>query len=129
MTDHANELRRHARKIPHPQGETPGVMLRAADEIECLRAKVEAAEKERDWHAERCEDAMNECDALRAKITEMEKQEPFDADSPEFRRAFDAALKTGHWPLERKNFGYRSTMSQMAWQVAFCTVNNLGSPE
>jgi hypothetical protein len=76
MTDHANELRRHARKIPHPQGETPGVMLRAADEIECLRAKVEAAEKERDWHAERCEDAMNECDALRAKITEMEKQEP-----------------------------------------------------
>ena len=29
MTDHANELRRHARKIPHPQGETPGVMLHA----------------------------------------------------------------------------------------------------
>lgn len=37
MTDHANELRRHARKIPYPQGETPGVMLRAADEIERLR--------------------------------------------------------------------------------------------
>ena len=42
MTDHAHELRRYARKIPHPQGETPGVMLRAADEIECLRAKIEA---------------------------------------------------------------------------------------
>ena len=62
MTDHANELRRHARKIPHQQGETPGVMLRAADEIERLAARLEAAEKERD--------------ALRAKITEMEQQEP-----------------------------------------------------
>ena len=41
MIDHANELRRHARKIPHPQGETPGAMLRAVDEIECVRAKIE----------------------------------------------------------------------------------------
>ena len=41
-----------------------------------LMAKLEAAERERDWHAERCEDAMNECAALRAKIAEMEKQEP-----------------------------------------------------
>ena len=46
MTDHANELRRHARKIPHPQGETPGVMLLAADEIERLRAKIEAMERQ-----------------------------------------------------------------------------------
>ena len=46
MTDHANELRRHARKIPHPQGETPGVMLRAADEIERLRAKIEQMEQQ-----------------------------------------------------------------------------------
>ena len=46
MTDHANELRRHARKIPHPQGETPGVMLRAADEIERLRAKIEQMERQ-----------------------------------------------------------------------------------
>lgn len=46
MTDHANELRRHARKIPHPQGETPGVMQRAADEIERLRAKIEQMEQQ-----------------------------------------------------------------------------------
>ena len=46
MIDHANELRRHARKIPHPQGETPGVMLRAADEIECLRTKIAEMEKQ-----------------------------------------------------------------------------------
>ena len=38
-----------------------------------LRAE---AEQERDWHAERCEDAMNECGALRAKIEAMERQEP-----------------------------------------------------
>lgn len=46
MTDHAHELRRYARKIPHPQGETPGVMLRAADEIECLRAKIAEMERQ-----------------------------------------------------------------------------------
>ena len=40
MTDHAHELRRHARKIGHPQGETPGVMLRAADEIERLQSVI-----------------------------------------------------------------------------------------
>ena len=34
--------------------------------------RLEAAEKERDWHAERCEDAMNERDALRTKVAEME---------------------------------------------------------
>ena len=47
MTDHANELRRHVRKIGYPQGETPGVMLRAADEIERLRAKIEAMERQK----------------------------------------------------------------------------------
>ena len=40
MTDHTHELRRHARKIPHPQGETPGVMMRAADEIERLQGVI-----------------------------------------------------------------------------------------
>ena len=39
-------------------------------------AKLEAAEKERDWHAERCEDAMDECARLRSKIEAMERQEP-----------------------------------------------------
>jgi hypothetical protein len=33
-----------------------------------LLDRLEAAEKERDWHAERCEDAMNECDALRTAV-------------------------------------------------------------
>ncbi len=48
MTDHANELRRYARKIAHPAGDVPSVMLAAADEIERLAARLEAAEKERD---------------------------------------------------------------------------------
>ncbi len=34
--------------------------------------RLEAAEKERDWHAGRCEDAMNEYAALRAKIETAE---------------------------------------------------------
>ena len=36
--------------------------------------RLEAAEKERDWHAERCEDAMNECARLRSKIEAMENK-------------------------------------------------------
>lgn len=49
MTDHANELRRYSRKIGHPAGDVPSVMLAAADEIERLAARLEAAEKERDF--------------------------------------------------------------------------------
>ena len=54
MTDHAHELRRHARKIGHPQGETPGVMLRAADEIERLQGVIAGL------RAEVCEERMAE---------------------------------------------------------------------
>ena len=39
MTDHAHELRRHARKIAHPAGDVPAVML-AADEIERLQSVI-----------------------------------------------------------------------------------------
>ena len=38
--------------------------------------RLEAAEKERDWHAERCEDAMDECARLHSKIEAIERQEP-----------------------------------------------------
>ena len=40
MTDHAHELRRHARKIAHPAGDVPAVILAAADEIERLQSVI-----------------------------------------------------------------------------------------
>lgn len=40
MTDHAHELRRYARKIGHPAGDVPAVMLAAADEIERLQSVI-----------------------------------------------------------------------------------------
>ena len=40
MTDHAHELRRYARKIVHPAGDVPAVMLAAADEIERLQGVI-----------------------------------------------------------------------------------------
>ena len=104
MTDHANELRRYSRKIGHPAGDVPSVMLAAADEIERLAAKLEAAEKERDDVAhqlvqseqgkrkisEECGALREESDThkalidllraevgwLRARIEAMERQEP-----------------------------------------------------
>mgnify|MGYP003456582563 CR=1 FL=1 len=69
MTDHAHELRRHARKIAHPAGDVPAVMLAAADEIERLR--TESAGLVDDMNLLRDNNT-----ALRAKIEEMEKQEP-----------------------------------------------------
>ena len=48
MTDHAHELRRYARKIAHPAGDVPAVMLAAADEIERMRDDLEVVERERD---------------------------------------------------------------------------------
>ena len=61
MTDHANELRRYSRKIGRPAGDVPSVMLAAAEEIERLAARLEAAEKERDAlraENERIDEAM-----------------------------------------------------------------------
>ena len=90
MTDHAHELRRYARKIAHPAGDVPSVMLAAADEIERLAARLEAAEEDRarflvemgrlcaqcDALRLRIKAAEKERDALHAKIEAMEKQEP-----------------------------------------------------
>ena len=87
MTDHANELRRYSRKIGHPAGDVPSVMLAAADEIERLAAMLEAAEKERDECNRRRLEAADhfaaqtalmkeKYDDLRAKIEATEKQEP-----------------------------------------------------
>ena len=78
MTDHANELRRYSRKIGHPAEDVPSVMLAAADEIERLRASLEAAEKDVTLK-ERVIDALgselnavaNERDALRTRRREM----------------------------------------------------------
>lgn len=44
MTDHAHELRRHARKIGRPSGDTPTVMSQAAAHIEDLERRLREAE-------------------------------------------------------------------------------------
>ena len=54
MTDHAHELRRHARNIAHPAGDVPAVMLAAADEIERLQSVIAGL------RAEVCEERMAE---------------------------------------------------------------------
>ena len=69
MTDHAHELRRHARKIAHPAGDVPAVMLAAADEIERLR--TENAGLVDDMNLLRDNNT-----ALRAHVEAMERQEP-----------------------------------------------------
>ena len=46
MTDHAHELRRHAKKIGHPAGDTPAVMHSAAAHIEDLVRRLREAEKD-----------------------------------------------------------------------------------
>ena len=54
MTDHAHELRRYARKIAHPAGDVPAVMLAAADEIERLQSVIAGL------RADVCEERMAE---------------------------------------------------------------------
>ena len=54
MTDHAHELRRHAKKIAHPAGDVPAVMRAAADEIERLQSVIAGL------RAEVCEERMAE---------------------------------------------------------------------
>ena len=90
MTDHAHELRRYSRKIGQPAGDVPSVMLAAAEEIERLMAKLEAAEKERDaLSAELSKQqaltdaaqhiagvAQSRANRLQTKIAELEQQDP-----------------------------------------------------
>ena len=88
MTDHANELRRYARKIAHPAGDVPSVMLAAADEIERLAAMLEAAEKERD--------------ALRVELNEIRYGTAVAHDTIKALNArIEAAEKERDWHAER----------------------------
>ncbi len=63
---------------------------------------------------------------LAAELKALREQVPFDAGEARFRDAFDAAIRRGDWPSARNGYGYRSPMTQMAWQASFCTVNRLG---
>ena len=113
MTDHANELRRYARKIAHPAGDVPSVMLAAADEIERLAAMLEAAEKERDalrvelneiryWTAV----AHDTIKALNARIEAAEN------DAAHQKALADSALRVANgW--ERKCDALRAKIEQM----------------
>ena len=74
MIDHANELRRYARKIAHPAGDVPSVMLAAADEIERLAARLEATEEDRARFLVEMGRLCAQCDALRLRIKAAEKE-------------------------------------------------------
>ena len=76
-------------------------------------------------YSELRKEAALEIECLRAKIEAMERQEPLDAGSDVFRSAFEAALKAGNWPATRQGDGYRSPSTQIAWRIAFSTVNRL----
>lgn len=71
-------------------------------------------------------DAIALTRAIEAAVrAELAGQEPFDADDPRFREAFDASLKSGNWPMTRLGEGYRSSITMMAFTVAYETVNRL----
>ena len=74
MTDHAHELRRYSRKIGHPAGDVPAVMLAAADEIERLAAKLEAAESARRDDYQNWMTALDRNAELLAKLEAAEKE-------------------------------------------------------
>lgn len=74
-TDHANELRRHSRKLGDPAGETPAVMLRAADEIDRLRAMHQALREENALLSYALTAHSNSSEALLAEQDESERLE------------------------------------------------------
>ena len=110
MTDHANELRRYSRKIGHPAGDVPSVMLAAADEIERLRASLEAAEKDVTLK-ERVIDALgselnavaNERDALRTALEKIADWDSAWGPYPETNEAWRAmAIVTAREAVPRR---------------------------
>ena len=105
MTDHANELRRHARKIPHPQGETPGVMLLAADEIERLRSESSRLQKEADKFEDGIDWVQRALQA-EAKVEEMRGRLPCQDISkwPNYGAQPAPSAPSGLHPLETVRF-------------------------
>ena len=110
MIDHANELRRYSRKIGHPAGDVPSVMLAAADEIERLRASLEAAEKDVTLK-ERVIDALgselnavaNERDALRTALEKIADWDSAWGPYPETNEAWRAmAIVTAREAVPRR---------------------------
>ena len=85
-----NEWRRGDEDIPQFDPREIGEAIDAAVE---MIERLEAAEKERDWHAERCEDAMNECGELRAKIERMEKRLRLILEEPENTMSNSKAMR------------------------------------
>ena len=117
---------------PIPTGLVPYLIAVQPASILELLDRLEAAEKDSAHHKALAESALrvakgweDKCDELRAKIEAMERQEPFDAEGDVFRSAFEAALKAGNWPATRQGDGYRSPSTQIAWGIAFSTVNRL----
>ena len=108
MTDHANELRRHARKIPHPQGETPGVMLRAADEIERLRAKI--AEMERQEPSEQ-DASVRKAWARFSHELHRSPNAPYPGMSEAFEQHFSQSFIDREWRAEAATWA-------AAWKAA-----------
>lgn len=109
MTDHANELRRYSRKIGHPAGDVPSVMLAAADEIERLAARLEAAEKSDAESIAMYRRARDERDALRAKIETAEN------DAAHQKALAASALRVAEgW--ERKCGELRAKVAEMEQQ-------------
>lgn len=116
MTDHANELRRHARKIGRPAGDTPAVMHAAAAHIEELERRLREAE--------------HRVAELEAERTEREKQEPVGyiifpkhRKAPDVRWADNTKIMEGAAiyaapPVTAPAVGYVNALRYIAWEAA-----------
>ena len=103
MIVQARELRRYA-----PLLGRPAMMLAAADEIERLAAKLEAAEKETASWKGLAKQFGNEADVLRAKIECMEKQEPVG-----WLRAVDEAPVVTHLGVANESDTYEQAREKL----------------
>ena len=75
MTDHANELRRHAKKIGNPAGDIPAVMHSAAAHIEDLVRRLREVEG-------RLHDVATHCANVEFALREVRESLQFANDSP-----------------------------------------------
>jgi len=113
MTDHAHELRRHARKIGRPSGDIPAVMHAAAEHIEKLERRLHGLE----WDVTHWR-ANHAAEVHRARVLKERPDMPLERVEA-YKQIGELLARVAELEAERAQAeGYVTALRYIAWDTA-----------